>query len=159
MRLSCKALMSGLILLTLAIALCVHADELPHATAGPDVRYPVQVTPNEAVRQKDEMRGNLVALRHTLRALANKDFAAAEVSLGKLAHEGIEAKRPGVSTAIFRELERGFETSVDETIRAVRTQKVDVVLRSLSETMGFCQACHMAFRQAVADKAAAARTK
>jgi|GEM_PF-2221199 len=138
--------------LLLALPLCVHAAEQPPAAAGPDPRFPVQVTPDEAVRQKGEMRNNLVALRTALSALADKDFAGVEVSLRKLAHEGPVAARPGVSTAKFRELEKGFEGSIDRTIEAVHTGDVAAVLRGLSDTMAFCQSCHMAFRQSVEPK-------
>ncbi|MBI5505001.1 MAG: hypothetical protein HY899_09360 [Deltaproteobacteria bacterium] len=144
----------GIVLL--AIPLSGQAGEQPPAAQGPDSRYPVQVTPEEAVRQKGEMRNNLVALRNTLVALADKDFAAVEVSLRKLAHEGPVAARPGVSTTIFRDLERGFEGSVDKTVEAVRSHDVDVILRSLGDTMAYCQACHMAFRQSVEAKYGAA---
>lgn len=121
--------------------------------AGPDTRYPVPLTTDEALRQKGEMRNNLAALRNTLTALADKDFAGVESSLRRLAHEGSLATRPGVSTTVFRQLEREFEANVNKTIEAARSQNVDVVLRSLSDTMAFCQSCHMAFRQSLQPRA------
>jgi len=139
-------------LLFLSVPLLAKAGEQPPAAPGPDSRYPVQVTPEEALRQKGEMRNNLAALRNTLSALADRDFAGVEVSLRKLAHEGPVAARPGVSTGVFRDLERGFEASVDKAIQATHNGDVDVVLRALSDTMGYCQSCHMAFRQAFEGK-------
>ena len=148
-----KLLMS---ILLVSIPLCAGAGEQAPGRAPtpgtPDARYPVQLTPEEAVRQKGEMRNNLVALRRTLAALADKDFVGVEDSVRRLAHEGPLTARPGASTSIFRDLERGFERSVDKTLEAARSRDSDAVLRALGDTLAYCQSCHMAFRQAVEPK-------
>lgn len=146
-------------ILVLSIPLYALAGEPSPVPAGADSRYPVQVTPEEALRQKGEMRNNLAVLRNTLAALADKDFAGVETSLRKLAHEGPVATRPGVSTTVFRDLEKGFEGSVDKAIQATHNADVTVVLRALSDTMGYCQACHMAFRQSLEAKPGAEPAK
>jgi hypothetical protein len=132
--------------LLVSIPLCASAGETP-AAAGVDSRYPVQVSPEGAVRQKTEMRGNLAALRDTLAKLAEKDFPGVENSLRKLAHSGPVAERPGASTKVFRDLEAEFEASVDKAVMAARSGNIETVLRSLSDTMGYCQSCHSAFRE------------
>jgi hypothetical protein len=138
----------GLTLAALLVTIPVWsraADPTPAA----DPRYPVPVTSGEAVLQKTEMRGNLVALRDTLAALANKDFVSVESSLRRLVHTGPVAERAGVSTKVYRDLESQFEASVDKAVTAARSGNLEVVLRSLSDTMAYCQSCHMAFRQSV----------
>lgn len=144
--------------LLVSIPLCVSAGDVPAGPAG-DARYPVQVTPEGAVRQKTEMRGNLVALRTTLSQLADKDFAGVETSLRKLGHTGPVAERPGASTKVFRDLEAGFEASVDKAVAAARSGNTETVLRALSETMGYCQSCHSAFREDLEPAHGAAETK
>lgn len=138
-----------LTLLLASVPLVASAGD-PAPGPGGDARYPVQVSPEEANRQKTEMRSNLVALRETLDRLANKDFPGVEIAVRRLSHEGPLTKRPGASTKVFGDLERSFEASVDRTIQATRSGSTEVVLRSLSETMGYCHSCHMAFREAVA---------
>jgi len=123
-----------------------------------DARYPVAVSPEESVRQKAEMRGNLVALRATLARLADKDFAGVETALKQLDHGIPSADRPGASTEVFHKLEAQFQQRVDKTIAAARSGNTDVVLRELSETMAYCQSCHMAFRQDVGQKPASPST-
>jgi cytochrome c556 len=116
---------------------------------GVDSRYPVPVSPGESVQQKVEMRSNLVALRATLARLADKDFEGVEKALHTLDHGGPKDTRPGASTPAFRMLEREFEEHVNKTIAAARDANTEVVLRQLSETMAYCQSCHMSFRQEV----------
>jgi hypothetical protein len=144
----------GLILATLLLVVPNVARAVDSAP-GVDTRYPVPVTSGDAVEQKTEMRGNLVALRDTLTALAARDFIAVEKSLRQLVHTGPVTERPGASTQVFRDLEAQFEASVDKTVAAARSGNVDVVLRSLSDTMAYCQSCHMAFREALDTKAPA----
>ncbi|MFN2378018.1 MAG: hypothetical protein ABR538_15920 [Candidatus Binatia bacterium] len=120
----------------------------PAPAASADKRVPVQVTPEESLRQKFEMRENLVALRDTLARLAESDFAGVEQAVRRLAHPGPVSARPGVSVAVFADLERQFEGSVDKTVEAARSGNSQTVLRALSDTMAYCQSCHMAFRQA-----------
>lgn len=139
-------------LAVLLVAIPAWAGDAPPAADG---RVPVQVTPEESVRQKAEMRSNLVALRETLDRLADSDYAGVEHAVKGLAHSGPVSARPGVSTAAFADLERQFERSVDRTIEAARSGNSTVVLRALSDTMAYCQSCHMAFRQA--DPSAAGR--
>ncbi|HEY2773396.1 MAG TPA: hypothetical protein VGK20_05015 [Candidatus Binatia bacterium] len=137
---------------SVAAALLVVLTAVPSRAADqptPDDRFPVPVSPSESVRQKTEMRSNLVALRSTLSKLADKDFKGVEASLRGLVHTGDLAHRPGVKTEVFRKLEKQFEDQVDKTVEAARSGQTEVVLRALSETMAYCQSCHMAFRQAV----------
>lgn len=122
------------------------------ATAPTDGRYPVAVGPAEALRQKAEMRDTLVALRETLAGLAAKDFVAVEKSLRVLGHDGSAAGRAGADTPVFRQLEEGFEASVDRAIAASRTLNSEGVLKELSGALGFCQSCHQALRQVVVPK-------
>lgn len=50
--------------------------------------------------------------------------------------------------AALADLERRFEGSVDKTVEAARSGNSQKVLSALSDTMAYCQSCHMAFRQA-----------
>jgi hypothetical protein len=137
--------------LLLSLPTTVLATDGP-ATAADDGRYPVAVGPAEALRQKAEMRDTLVALRETLAGLAAKDFVAVEKSLRVLGHEGSAAGRAGATTPVFRQLEEGFEASVDKAVAASRTLNSEAVLKELSAALGFCQSCHQALRQVVVPK-------
>jgi hypothetical protein len=149
-----------LLLLATLISVPVHAfgEEQPPA-AGTDSRFPVQLSPEAALLQKAEMRGNLVALRDTLVKLADKDFPGVESSLRNLSHEGLVADRPGASTKVFRDLEAEFEASIDKAVLAARSGNIETVLRSLSHTMGYCQSCHSAFHQSLEAAPAPAAAK
>ena len=139
-------------LAVLLVSIPVYAragEQQPAEVTTPDSRVPVEVTPEESVRQKTEMRNNLVALRDLLANLAASDFAGVETAARRLAHVGPVAARPGVSMAVFADLERQFERSVDKTVEAARSGNTAVVLRATSDTIAYCQSCHMAFRQAV----------
>jgi len=140
---------SSLLLLALLVTVPVPASGEEPPAAGTDSRFPVHVSPEAALRQKAEMRGNLAALRDTLVKLADKDFPGVESSLRKLAHEGSVAQRPGASTEVFRSLEADFEASVEKSVLAARSGNIETVLRSLGDTMGYCQSCHSAFHQSV----------
>jgi cytochrome c556 len=139
------ALLLSFLLMTLpAAALAADAQPVPN-----DPRFGVHESPVDAAKQKTEMRNNLVALRSALSSLAEKDFDGVENAVRRLAHSGPVAQRPGVTTEIFRDMEKQFEAQVDKTVVAARSRNVDTVLRELAETMGYCQSCHMTFRQAV----------
>jgi len=137
------------VLLVSSPTFALAGEQQPAGVGAPDSRFPVEVSPEESLRQKAEMRNNLVALRDALAGLAKSDFPAVESAVRRLAHAGPVAARPGVSTAVFADLERQFERSVDKTVEATRSGNSSVVLHALSDTVAYCQSCHMAFRQAV----------
>ena len=139
----------------LSIAAYVYAaDSEKTEPAATDSRYPVKVAPGEAVHQKEEMRRNLVALRNALDSLAESDFEGVENAVKRLGHPGPLAKRPGVSTGVFADLERQFERSVDASAAAAHSGNSKATLHALANTMGYCQSCHAAFRQNVEAPAA-----
>ncbi len=144
---------SPLILACLLLAPVAAAATGPEAASG-DNRVAVPLTADEALRQKREMRGNLVALRETLAGLAESDYAAAEAAIRRLGHPDAVSTRPGVDVAAFADLERRFERSVDLAVEAAHSGNSRRTLRALSDMMGYCQSCHMAFRQAAPTPAA-----
>lgn len=136
-----------LALLLLSPATASAADQAAEGNSG-DSRIGVPVTADEALRQKREMRDNLVALRETLAGLAAGDYTAVEHAVRRLGHSEPASTRPGVNVAAFADLERQFERSVDLTVEAAHSGNSRKTLEALSEMMGYCQSCHMAFRQA-----------
>lgn len=136
-------LLAALLMTSAAI---VQAGDRP---AHEDNRYPVTLTPQEALQQKDQMRHSLVALRQILGALAKKDFSTVERSLRGLAHQDKPSAQQVVTTSVYRKLEAKFQADVEHIVAAARRQDMQAVLQELSDTMSSCQACHAALRQEV----------
>lgn len=132
---------AGLLLATV-VATHAAAQDSP-----PDSRYPVTVTPSEALVQKEKMRSALVALRLMLGALAEKDYATVEKHVPELGHGDFEPT--AVPTPVYQGLEGKFRESMQEVVDAARSHDTDAVLRQLSKTMAWCQSCHAALRQEV----------
>lgn len=146
---------SPLILALLLAAPVLAGAATPPADASGDPRIAVPVTADEALRQKHEMRNNLAALREALGSLAESDYPAVESAVRRLGHPEPVSTRPGVNVAVFADLERQFERSVDLAVEAAHSGNSRRTLQALSDMMGFCQSCHMAFRQAAPAAAAA----
>lgn len=112
-----------------------------------DSRYPVTVTPSEALAQKEKMRSSLVALRVMLGALAEKDFASVEKAVPDLGHGDFQQK--AAPTAVYSKMDDEFRDSTKKVVAAAREHNTDAVLRELSAAMGWCQSCHAALRQEI----------
>lgn len=130
----------------LLFAVCAGAAE-PRPVEDP--RYPVTLTPAEALAQKAQMQKTLVALRDILAALPERRFDAIVKSAVDLGHRDQAPVQQVVTTTVYRKMEKDFQDSVDKVVASARGGSVDGVLRDLSATMGWCQACHAALRQEV----------
>lgn len=140
-------ILTFLLLAVAAMAPVAGAAGEEAAPAAVDSRYPVPVTPEEALRQKAEMRDNLIALRLTLEALSKDDFPTVEKMLKLLRHHDSPAPRPGLDTEVYRKLDAGFQGAVEKAAVAARARDTKAVLHELGATVAFCQSCHQALRQ------------
>ena len=121
------------------------------ATAGAadptDSRYPVTLTPSEALAQKAQMQTSLEALRRILGALATKDWAEVQKGVPDLGHASSAQKT--VTTTVYKKMDAQFQEATTRVAAAAAAKDSDAVLRELGVTMGWCQSCHAALRQEV----------
>lgn len=143
MRKAVSFLMMGLLL---SVAVAGQAGE---SKAGEDSRYPVTLTPAEALAQKQQMQDSLAALRQILVALADKDYAAVEKAVPALGHSTVASAQQVVTTTVYRKMETQFQESAAKIVAAARSRDESAVLRELGATTGWCQSCHAALRQEV----------
>lgn len=130
--------------LLLAAAVSAHA-----AGSEPvkDSRYPVTLTPAEALAQKAQMQHSLESLRHILVSLAAKDYAAVEAGVPGLGHA--TSVQQAATTTVYKKMDADFQAATAKVTVAARAKDMDAVLRELGQSMSWCQACHAALRQEV----------
>ncbi|MCB9682602.1 MAG: hypothetical protein H6733_14145 [Alphaproteobacteria bacterium] len=119
---------------------------------GMDDRTPVPMPPHMALHQKAMMRDHLEAVQQVLDALAVSDWARVEAAASRIGTSPEMAQtceHMGAAAPGFTEQSLDFHARADAIAQAARDHDAAAVLRSTSDTLSACTACHARWRQQV----------
>lgn len=142
-----------LMMAMMASASVSMADEpmqhMHHGDAGDDKRISLGLPPAMKQHQLANMRSHVDAIRQIVGLLADRDFdQAADVAHSKL---GLTEEMKQMCTMFrnedFNKLGMEFHQSGDALGEALKTRDVNLSLKALNKTMGYCVQCHATFRQ------------
>ncbi len=115
-----------------------------------DERTPLNLSPQMAQHQLQNMRSHVVAVQTIIGLLANSDFnQAADVAHNQL---GLTEEMRKMCNVIsdnkdFNELGLAFHQSADQLADTFKTKDMKKSLDALHDTMQYCVQCHATFRQ------------
>lgn len=115
-----------------------------------DERTPLNLAPQMAQHQLQNMRSHVVAVQSIVGLLANGDFdQAAEVAHSQL---GLTEEMRMMCTTIsdnkdFTRMGLAFHQSADQLGDTLKTKDMKKSLDALHATMNYCVQCHATFRQ------------
>jgi cytochrome c556 len=156
-RMAMKALLSGAVLLTVAITATTRAEELAGmvSQSGTDTRTPLLLPAMMAEHQKLNMRKHLAAVQAIVGAISRDDMegvAQAAADLGYSEAMGQMCQHMGAATPGFAALALNFHHTADTIGEAARRGDRAGVLTALDRTLQTCVGCHATYRQEIVDE-------
>ncbi len=114
-----------------------------------DGRVSLDLPPRMRMHQLANMRSHLEAVQAIIAAIAEGDFdGAANIAHARL---GLTQEMRRMCAMFenddFKRLGLSFHESADTLAETLRTRDANASLRALKTTLGYCVACHAAFRQ------------
>lgn len=115
-----------------------------------DERTSLNLAPQMAQHQLQNMRSHVVAVQTIIGLLASKDFdQAADVAHNQL---GLTEEMRKMCTTMsdnkdFNKLGLAFHQSADQLGETLKTKDMKKSLEALHTTMNYCVQCHSTFRQ------------
>lgn len=117
-----------------------------------DPRKPVYLTEKMAARQKQNMRGHLIAFQQIIVALQTGDFGRINESareLGFSPQKGQMCEMMGAATPGFTKMALKFHHTADQIGAAASKRDKQAVLKALGKTLAICTGCHATYVQNV----------
>ena len=133
----------------LLVSVTSFSADKPPASASPDPRYKLQLTPSERAEFLSEMRNMLASIQHILLGIGSSDRELiaeyARRSGNKMARATpaeVRAKLP----QSFRDIGGPTHMMFEELAIHAETDEMDMLARQAGELMNQCMACHTTFR-------------
>jgi hypothetical protein len=140
------------IVLAIAMLSCIGtslAEEHMHHVDVMDSRISLGLAPTMKQHQLSNMRSHVEAVRAIVGLIAESDFEkASEIAHSKLGlTEEMRQMCSMFGNAEFTKLGMEFHQSGDELGDVLKKKDVNLSLKALNKTMGYCVQCHATYRQ------------
>jgi hypothetical protein len=141
------------IVLAITMFFCIGTsfaeEHMHHGNAMDDKRISLNLSPMMKQHQLTNMRSHVEAIQSIVELIAEGDFDNAS----KIAHSklGLTEEMKQMCNMFgnqdFTKLGMEFHKSGDELGDVLEKRDVNLSLKALNKTMGYCVQCHAAFRQ------------